>query len=115
MHPNVVALRDAFVADDSDGASALHLSHDYIPGAITAAHLHLVPSQSQSGLVINAPSAAQLWSYATQLTAAARAAHAAGLILGPACLIPTKVRLSVLVVPVSGLHADISLLLVKLA
>lgn len=92
MHPNVVAVRDAFVADDADGTSALHISHDYIAGAITAAHLHLMPSQSPSGLVINAPSAAQLWSYATQLTAAARAAHAAGLIIGPASLMPTKAR-----------------------
>jgi hypothetical protein len=61
---------------------------------------HLMPTQTASGLVRNAPNEAVLWSYTIQLAAALRAVHAAGLAVRPACLSPSKV----LVLPLGRLR-----------
>ncbi len=54
--------------------------------------MHVQPTDTGSGLVRNAASEEQLWSYLVQLASALRAVHSAGLACRAASLAPSKVR-----------------------
>ena len=54
--------------------------------------MHVQPTDTGSGLVRNAASEEQLWSYLVQLASALRAIHSAGLACRAASLAPSKVR-----------------------
>jgi hypothetical protein len=71
-HPNLVALRGAFVSSELDGHDALIFVHDYHPGAMTLEQAHLQPTTTASGLVRNAATEEQLWSYLVQVRGASR-------------------------------------------
>lgn len=60
-------------------------------GAFTLEQAHLLPAQTQQGLVRNPATEDQLWSYLVQLGCGLRAVHSAGLAARPACLMPSKV------------------------
>jgi PAB-dependent poly(A)-specific ribonuclease subunit 3 len=66
-HPSLVALRGAFVSNELDGHDALIFVHDYHPGAMTLEQMHLQPTATAAGLVRNAASEEQLWSYLMQV------------------------------------------------
>lgn len=86
-HPNIVGLREVFVSDEVDATPSLFFSYDFHAGAYTVEQLHLAGGT----LPISED---QLWSYTVQLTSALRAIHSAGLVLGQAALMPSKVIVS---------------------
>ena len=87
-HPNLAPPTSAFVSSDWGGSPALWLAADLFPGAVTLEDAHL------RGASAAPPTEDVLWSYLTQLCAALRAAHTAGLALRPPCLAPSKVILA---------------------
>jgi len=90
-HPNLVGLRSAFVSSELDGVSALFFVHDFHPGSLTLAQVHLQASAVHGVLTVTSVSEPLMWSYLVQLTSALRCVHSAGLVLRPGCLHPSKV------------------------
>lgn len=63
-------------------------------GAASLKQAHVQPQAGPTGLQRAPATEQQLWAYLTQLAAAIRAVHSAGLAVGPASLAPSKVLLA---------------------
>ena len=87
-HPFLARWLDVFVSAELDGVPALWLAHEFVPGAVTLEDAWL-RGGAPPGLKESA-----LWPLLTQLAAALRAAHGAGLVLWGSGLCPAKILVS---------------------
>lgn len=94
QHPGLVCPRQAFVSQELEFAPCLVFAHEYQPAAYTLEQAHMHPHSTNAGLMRNAPSEEQLWSYLTQLASALRVVHCAGLAVRTGSLMPSKVLLT---------------------
>ena len=92
-HPGLLTPRSCFVTDEIASRPALFFVHEHIPGAASLHQAHVQPQAAPTGLQRAPATEQQLWAYLTQLAAAIRAVHAAGLAVGAAALTPSKVLL----------------------
>lgn len=93
-HPGLLTPRSCFVTDEIAARPALFFVHEHLPGAASLHQAHIQPQAAHSGLQRAPATEQQLWAYLTQLAAAIRAVHAAGLAVGAAALMPSKVLLA---------------------
>jgi len=93
-HPHLVCPRQVFATKELDDTASIVFAYDYHPGAVTMEMVHLQPAATKNGLVRNACTEEQLWSYLVQISSALRALHTNGRVARAGNLIPSKVLLT---------------------